>query len=217
MTQIANNPYIEEAYTRCAMLSYDIQQYDSARVYFQALQKIANSTEIINAARIGTLRCSNKLHEFSTTIDLAGQIIQDSQSDEDMQKEAHYTRAKAYLQQEQPMLATADLQYLASNLQNEMGAEAKYLLANIHFNAGDLTAAENEIMDFASKNTPHQFWLARSLVLLADINMKNGDDFQAKQYLLSLQNNYTSSEEINTLVEERLQLIQEREKERIVE
>ncbi len=217
LTHIANNPYIEEAYTRCAMLSYDIQQYDSARVYFQALQKIANSTEIINAARIGTLRCSNKLNEFSTTIDLAGQIIQDSQSDEEMQKEAHYTRAKAYLKQEQPMLATADLQYLASNLQTEMGAEAKYLLADIHFKAGDLTASENEIMDFASKNTPHQFWLARSLVLLADINMKNGDDFQAKQYLLSLQNNYTSSEEINTLVDERLQLIQEREKERIVE
>lgn len=217
LTHIANNPYIEEAYTRCAMLSYDLQQYDSARVYFQSLQKIANSTEIIHAARIGTLRCSNKLNDFSTTIDLAGQIIQDTQSDEEMKKEAHYTRAKAYLQQGQPMLATADLQYLASNLQSEMGAEAKYLLADIHYNAGDLVASEEEIMDFASKNTPHQFWLARSLVLLADINMKNGDDFQAKQYLLSLQNNYTASEEINTLVAERLLLIQEREKERIVE
>ena len=217
LTRIANNPYIEEAYSRCAEISYDIQQYDSARVYFQALQSIANSTEIINAARIGTLRCSNKMGDFLTTIDLAGQIIQDVQSNEEMQKEAHYTRAKAYLQQEQPMLATADLQYLASNLQSEMGAEAKYLLADIHFRAGDLVSAENEIMDFASKNTPHQFWLARSLVLLSDINMKNGDDFQAKQYLLSLQNNYNSNEEINTLVEERLLLIQEREKERVTE
>ena len=217
LTRIANNPYIEEAYTRCAEISYDIQQYDSAKVYFQALQRIANSTEIINAARIGMLRCSNKLNEYAVTIDLAGQILQDMQSNEEMQKEAHYTRAKAYLQQEQPMLATADLQYLASNLQTEMGAEAKYLLADIHFKSGDLVASEAEIMDFASKNTPHQFWLARSLVLLADINIKNGDDFQAKQYLLSLQDNYTSSEEINNLVAERLLLIQEREKDRIVE
>lgn len=217
LTRIANNPYMEEAYTRCAEISYDILQYDSARVYFQTLQHIANSTEIVNAARIGTLRCSNKLGDYVNTIDLASQIIQDVQSNEEMQKEAHYTRAKAYLHQEQPMLAMSDLQYLANNLQNEMGAEAKYLLADIHFKAGDLSTSENEIMDFASKNTPHQFWLARSLVLLADINMKKGDDFQAKQYLLSLQNNYNSNEEINTLVTERLVLIQEREKERITE
>ena len=72
------------------------------------------------------------------------------------------------------------------------------------------------LLDFAKKNTPHQFWLARSFVLLADVYVKQNNDFQAKQYLLSLQKNYTTADEIQTLITERLNAIGEREKKTII-
>ncbi len=71
-------------------------------------------------------------------------------------------------------------------------------------------------MDFAKKNTPHQLWLARSFVLLADIYIQKGNDFQAKQYLLSLQRNYTAQDEIQELISQRLAAIGEREKKKII-
>ena len=107
------------------------------------------------------------------------------------------------------------METLATDLRTEAGAEAKYLLAETYFVQGDLEESEQQIMDFAEKNTPHQFWLARSFVLLADIYMKKGDDFQAKQYLLSVQNNYNENNEIQQLITERLELIANREQERI--
>jgi hypothetical protein len=79
-----------------------------------------------------------------------------------------------------------------------------------------MSESENEIMDFAKKNTPYQFWLAKSFVLLADIYIKKGDDFQAKQYLLSLQKNYTEADEIQTLINDRLKAIGERENTKII-
>ena len=66
------------------------------------------------------------------------------------------------------------------------------------------------------KNTPHQFWLARSFVLLVDIYIKKGNDFQAKQYLLSLKRNYTVQDEIQGLIDERLSAISQREKKNII-
>ena len=79
-----------------------------------------------------------------------------------------------------------------------------------------MTDAENEVLDFSKKNTPHQFWLARSFVLLSDVYIKNGDDFQAKQYLLSLQKNYKVADEIQTLITERLTAISLREKNTVI-
>ena len=108
-----------------------------------------------------------------------------------------------------------DLKTLATDTRTSNGAEAKYLLANLYFEQGKLTDAENEVNDFAKKNTPHQFWLARSFVLLADVYIQQGNDFQAKQYLLSLQKNYTTADEIQTLITERLNAITLRENQRI--
>jgi hypothetical protein len=79
-----------------------------------------------------------------------------------------------------------------------------------------MTDAQAEVMDFAKKNTPYQFWLARSFVLLADVYIKQNNDFQAKQYLLSLQKNYKTADEIQTLIAARLNAIGEREKSTII-
>ncbi len=72
-------------------------------------------------------------------------------------------------------------------------------------------------MDFASMNTQQQYWLARSFVLLADINIQRGDLFQAKQYLLSLQSNYRVQDDVQTLIQNRLKQIQERETAKVEE
>ena len=49
-----------------------------------------------------------------------------------------------------------------------------------------------------------------------DVYIKQNNDFQAKQYLLSLQKNYTTADEIQSLITERLTAIGEREKNTII-
>lgn len=66
-------------------------------------------------------------------------------------------------------------------------------------------------MSFASMKTQHQYWLAKSMILLADINVQRGELFQAKQYLLSLQSNYKVQDDIQQLVADKLQVIEQME------
>ena len=54
-------------------------------------------------------------------------------------------------------------------------------------------------------NTQQQYWLARALVLLSDINRERGEYFQARQYLLVLQQNYTKKgDDIPNLIKDRI-------------
>ena len=213
---ISGNQYTEEAIMRCAELTYDKKDYQAAINYFKQLQNIAQSTENKNIGRLGVLRCSYFLKDNQTTIDIVNEIMADPLADNDLKAEARYNRAKSYIALAQGQQAIADLKMLANDTRTLNGAEAKYLLANEYFEQNKLNETEKEVMDFAKKNTPHQFWLARSFVLLADVYIKQNNDFQAKQYLLSLQKNYTTADEIQTLIGERLKAIGEREKNSII-
>jgi sensor histidine kinase regulating citrate/malate metabolism len=46
-------------------------------------------------------------------------------------------------------------------------------------------------MDFAKNNTPHQYWLAQSFILLSDIYVQKEDLFQAKATLQSVIDGYS--------------------------
>ncbi|HEY6913394.1 MAG TPA: hypothetical protein VI413_01870, partial [Paludibacter sp.] len=151
-----------------------------------------------------------------TTINIVNEIMTDPRSSDELKAEARYNRAKAYIALGQSSQATSDLKLLATETRTANGAESKYLLANLYFEQGKLADTEKEVLDFAKKNTPHQFWLARSFVLLADVYIKQNNDFQAKQYLLSLQKNYTTADVIQTLITDRLNAISEREKNTII-
>lgn len=214
--QLGSNQYTEEATIRAAEITYDKKDYTAALQYFKQLQNIAQTAENKNVGRLGVLRSSYFLNDHQTTINIAGEIMLDARAPAELKAEARYNRAKAYIATGQTTQAVADLKALSADTRSITGAESKFLLANIYFDQGKMSDAESEVLDFAKKNTPHQFWLARSYILLSDIYIQRGDDFQAKQYLLSLQRNYKAADEIQTMINDRLQAIAQREKQTII-
>ena len=100
--------------------------------------------------------------------------------------------------------ALADLKDISKDTRTEQGAEAKYLLAQLYYDKQEDKNAEEVLMKFIEDGTPHQYWLARGFILLADIYIRQGDDFQARQYLTSLRNNYKGDAEIDAMIEDRL-------------
>ena len=104
--------------------------------------------------------------------------------------------------------ALNDLTVLAKDTRNVYGAEAKYLVAQIYFNNNETAKAEKEVLEYIEVSTPHAYWLARSFVLLSDVYMKLGRNLDAKQYLLSLQQNYQANDDIEQMIESRLKKLE---------
>ena len=199
------NPYQEEAATRVAEICFDKGDYAAAMEAFYRMHALSSSRENTQIARLGILRCSQRLGRHQATIDIADQILSDAPVSDEMRAEALYGRAKALVAKGQWTKAQPDLKALASEVRTARGAEAEYLLAQSYFELNDLEASEAEIMHFTQMNTQQQYWLARALILLSDINKAHGEFFQARQYLRVLQQNYTASgDDIPALINARL-------------
>lgn len=210
------NPHAEEAALRAAEISFDNKDYEAALRYFHQLSDVAQTTENKNIARLGVLRTSYFLNSMEETVKIASEIIADSKSTAEMRNEALLNRSKAYLQQNKPNDALKDLKEMSIDTRTSVGAEAKYIVSEVYFKLNRLNDAEKEILDFAKIGTSFPYWMAHSFILLSDIYQQKGDDFQAKQYLLSLQKNYTVKDEIQDMIITRLNQIEKRAKERIV-
>jgi len=206
-----NNAYTEETYSRIAEIAYDQANYPVARTYFEKLTTIGLKGTQLMKAKLGVLRASYLMKEYASVVSIASDILSDADASKDIQQEARYDRVKAYVEQEQFGLATADLILLSKDVRLASGAECKYLLAYAYFQQGRTDDAEKEIMSFAGMKTQHQYWLAKSLILLSDINVQRGELFQAKQYLLTLQQNYKVEDDIQTIVADKLIKIEEAE------
>jgi len=212
LAEMNANPYQEEATTRVAEICYDKGDYAAALEAFYRMHALSSSRENTNIARLGILRCTQRLGRYQATIDVADQILKDTPLADEVREEALFCRAKAYVGMGQWTKAQPDLQTLSAEVRTAQGAESKYLLAQSYFEQQLLDEAESEIMAFTQMNTSQQYWLARALILLSDINNVRGDNFQARQYLLVLKQNYTAKgDDIPARIQERLALLDKAE------
>ena len=201
------NKFTEKALIRCGEIYYLDKNYSQALSKFQMLNDIAELSENRLEAKIGIVRCMVKLNNNEGIISSAEDLLQTSKVAPEIERECRFAMAKAYQNKGDKEKALEVYKELSKNPKSIEGAESKYLVAQMYFDEGKDDNAEKEIFDFADKGTAHQYWLARSFILLADIYTKRGEYFQAQQYLESILENYTENDDIIPMTNGRLRSI----------
>lgn len=196
--------FLEESVARKAEIEYLDKDYNAALESFKRLQVVAESPENKEAARLGLMRCAQLTGQANEALLAANELLKEPKLSPELKAEAQYVRAKAYIELKQENKALQDLKELSKDTRTVHGAEAKYLLAQLYYDGNNDKDAEKVLMDFIENGTPHQYWLARGFIVLADVYIRQGDDFQARQYLTSLQNNYKGNDDIAGMIENRL-------------
>ena len=207
--QQPDSRFTEEALARTAEIYFMDGESRKALETFRNLAVRAERKENKEAARVGIMRTTVALELNDEVVVAANELLQNTSLSPDLRNEALYNRAKALLALDQSEYAAKDLKELAKDTRSVFGAEASYLLAQLYFNANDMDKAEKEVFALIDSATPHQYWLARGFILLSDIYIAKGDQFQAKQYLQSLQGNYTGQDDIADMIKSRFKKIGE--------
>lgn len=216
VASLSGHTHTEDALAKLSEIQYEQKDYAKAISSMERLLSVAQNINNKQAAKIGLMRSYAMVDSSAKAVAVASELISGDNLDPTIKREALYTRAKIYEKTDDAKSAFADYKSLSSNCADKYGAEAKYLVAQYLFNDKEDKEAEKEVFDFIEKNTPHQYWLAKSFILLSDIYIKQDNDFEAKQYLISLKENYKGNDDIATEIQARLADITEREKKKVV-
>lgn len=205
LLEYPNNPFAEEALILRAEVQFNQQNTAEALASYKMLKEKATNVERRQLAETGILRCAFLLRDDVETIHAATDLLVEPKLSPELRNEALYYRAKAYTNQKAGKKAMDDYRELAKDTRNSYDAEAKYQVAQGLYDAKEYAAAEKELLNYIEQSTPHAYWLARSFVLLSDVYHATGKDLDARQYLLSLQQNYQGNDDIESMIESRLQ------------
>ena len=207
-----DNFFTEVSLSKAGGLYYNAAKYQQALDCFERSSKITGSGNNSLISHTGIMRCQYQLANYPASIEAANLVLTSEKVSDILKRETNYILASSYYKTGNKDKAFPILSKLSTDTNSAEGAEAKFLVADILFERQRLKEAEAEIMDFIDKNSPHQFWLAKSFLLLSDIYLKNGDEFQAKNTLKSIVENYPEQNDgILQTTRQKLQLIEANE------
>lgn len=195
---------IDEMLASAAEKAMSVPNYTQAYNYYSQLANQTEDESVRLRAQEGMLRSAHLAKDNNTTISAASAIIGNDKMSQDVIAEARIYRAESYMAVGDSKQAVADWQVLAGNPAMEYGARGTVELATYAYDTEQYASAEEILLKFIDSGTPHAYWLARGFVLLSDVYVKMDRKVEARQYLLSLKSNYSSNEEINKMVAERL-------------
>ncbi len=197
--------YLDDALIYVSAIEYNNGNLNQALADYSRLANSARNQSSQQTGQMGVVRTQYRLKSFHEAARAATAFLANANLSPEVTAEARYLRGKSLQQVNEVEKAMDDFQSLAQDTRNIYGAEAQFILADTYYRWKSYDKAESQVKSFMQKGTPHQYWMARALIVLSDTYRAKGDNFQARQYLESLKNNYKGSEaDVQQMINERL-------------
>ncbi len=186
-----NNQYMEQALKASSTIFFEKEEFETSLIYYERLENVAIDGGTKLFALKGELRSAFQAGDAQKTIKAAAKIAASPNVPEELAREARYMSAKANYSLNNFEEALTEFRKVATEVSSIEGAESKFRVAELLNQKGLTEESEKVISEFIDQNTPHQYWMARMFLLLADISLKKGDTLQARATLQSLKDYYS--------------------------
>ena len=192
--------YAELAIVNYASVSYSLEHFEDA---YRAYSSLLSQSEMLSSkldAYAGQMRSAYKARMYAEAI-AASKVVDTNADSAGLRREALYIQAKSNLATSHRDEAFVIFRKLAVEPSTPEGAEARYLIIQSGFDAGNFTEVENQVYDFAAKAGDQSYWLAKAFIVLGDSFVERGNIEQAVVTYESVRNGYTPSAEGDDIID----------------
>lgn len=205
------NKFSEEALRRAGDMNFKGENFIKAFKYYERLYDIAQNDDNRQQALIGKMKTADKLEKSTTALEAAEGVLALTKISKSTIVEALYIKARAMDLQGDSAHALAAYKLVTDSTNNRRAAASKYRIAEILYLQNKLDTAEKAVFSLINHDPAYEYYLAKGLLLLADIYISKDDAFQAKATLQSILDNYEGDDEILKQSQDKLNEIIERE------
>ena len=185
-----DNGFTELAASRVSHYLYNEGRYGEAIEYYEKLELVSSTPEVIFNAKIGLMRSCFLTEKWNQASIYSDKVLINNQISNEIKLEAYYAKGMSNYYIENYDDAKVSLVWVIKNTTTVKAAEARYALAEIYFNQDFLDNADEEITALIKQRPAYNFWIAKGLILRSRILIVQDDLFQAESNLKSVIDHY---------------------------
>lgn len=203
--------YTERALMSIAKIYINQKKYNEAIVHLKKLELTSEYKSNYNYAVNNLMEAYASMNMPDETLKYVKFIREsDKSSEEDIFRAGLYA-GKANLAIGDTIQAVKEIEAMVDSTQTVTGAEAKYIIADLQYKKRDYKKSLATAFDLTNKMPSHDYWVAKTYILIADNYVAMKDIFQAKSTLQSIIENYENKEDdILSLATVKLDLLNKR-------
>ncbi len=207
-----NSAYLAKALRKAALITYnDNQDFEKAYQYYTELEKVATTEDQQFEAQLGALRAGYRIGKADAVYVMAEKVRTNTKATQDQVTQANFYLGKMAFDKKDYNRALEAFNQVVKNSDNEQTAEARYSIAYIYYVQRELEIAQQLCINSNKESSNYPYWIAKSVILLADIFAEKGDLFNARAALEALIENYDEDQELVSIAKAKLEKLNEQE------
>lgn len=203
------NQYTEKSLLMSANIYSSMEDTEKSLRIYNRLDSITTSSANKLLARKGKMNIYYSTSDYNNAISAAKDLLEMENIDQYTKENAYFVLAESYLETGKPNNAKEYIQELQNSANSKYSSFAQYSLAKIEYDNKNYTESE-KIIRKMSKSGADDYYLALGFILWSDIFSANGNDFQAKQTLQSIIDNYDGDDGIKQLATDKLAQLEDK-------
>ena len=202
--------YYGKALQKAAIIAYNFSQdFTKAFDLYTQLEKAAQDDDTRFEAQLGALRSAYRSNNSAAVLRLADAVANHANSTDEQKAAARFYQGKVAFDQRDYDRARTAFNQVVRLSDDEQTAEARYLIAYIYYLQRDLDTAQQLCLNANNESSNYPYWVAKSVILLADILAEKGDLFNAQAALEGLIEYYDEDQELVNIARAKLAKIKE--------
>lgn len=209
---LGRSDYYKDALEKAAIISYNHSNaFNDAYTYYSQLIDIETREDKKFEAQLGALRSAYRIGKQQEVVRLADLVINNPRSSQDQKSQAHFFKAKSAQDIKDYNTALNSYNEVIKNSETVNAAESRFRIAQIYYQRKDLDMAESLCQEAMESNGEFPYWVAKSLILTADILSDKGDYFNARAALEAVIENFKEDPELTKEATTKLEAVKKKD------
>ena len=194
LSEQGTNPYTVAVLEKLSEMTFADKRWDEAASAYRKLYDVAPTRTGREDAMTGYVRATVAGGDGAKITAMAADVCGHDDAGAAALREARYAWAGQLRAAGDKAEAVKLYRQLAKDVRSKEGSEAAYYVIESLFESGDMDKTENEIFAF-SEREPQAYWLAKAFILLGDVYVHKGDNFQARATWQSVADGYSPADD----------------------
>ncbi len=200
-----------KALEKASIIAYNHEKdFNKSFDLYSKLETAATSPEMRFEAQLGALRSAYRNGNAQAVTAYANKVASNPSASPVQIATANFYSGKLAFDRKEYNQALTAFQEVVRLSDNEQTAEARYLIANIHYLRRDLNKAQELCISANRESSAYPYWVAKTVILLSDVFLEKGELLNARAVLEAVLENYNEDPEVVKTARDKLAAVNAR-------